>query len=260
MFFLDTHAGNGCYALQHANVANIQHADEVVAGKLSAKKADGNALIKRYKDIIGPYLDKQMYPGSPLIVDAVARDFDSLHASELHPQAFAELQEWSKTSHLHIHHRDGFELLKALTPPKPNRGLVLIDPPYEQASEYEQLVTAVEQTIKKWPQGIIVLWYPLLSPTRINRTTKQVEANPKSGFSQTMLTKLSQIATQGLISIEFAVQKPSEHVGMYGSGMAIVNPPWQLDNTLNTLLAALTSQLPLDDNGLSNVSVLVPSA
>lgn len=258
-FFLDTHAGNGCYGLSHANVNSSQHADEVLAGKLSAKKADGNALIKRYKEIVSPYLNKQMYPGSPLIANELARSSDSLHVNELHPQAFNELSAWAKGSQLQVHNRDGFELLNALTPPKPNRGLVLIDPPYEQAGEYQQVLSAIQQTIAKWPQGIIALWYPLLSPTRINRNTKQVEANPKSGLSESMLSDLALIATQGLLTINFAVQSPNENVGMYGSGLAIINPPWQLEASLQHILAALTSQLKIDDNALSSVDILVPS-
>lgn len=258
-FYLDTHAGNGCYTLTHANAHNSQHVDEVVAAKLSAKMAGGNAVIQQYQHIVSSYLDKGMYPGSPLIAEAQAREQDTLHMSELHPQAFEDLSHWAKGTCLHIHKRDGFETLNALTPPKPNRGMVLIDPAYEQAQEYKQVEESVKSLIQKWPQGIIAIWYPLLSPTRINRNTKEIEDNPKASLSEKMLSNLSEFAEQGMIDIQFAVQKPSELVGMYGSGMVVINPPWQFEESMKPILSALTSQIQIDDNSLSHVQIVVPS-
>lgn len=255
-FYLDTHAGNGCYDLPQAAMAHKY--DTVMASMLSNDSSIESSIITQYKNIVAPYLAKNMYPGSPLIADSVARDHDNMHVNELHPKAFDALTMWCKHSSLQIHQRNAFELLNALMPPKPNRGLVLIDPPYEQASEYEQVFTSVASALKKWPQGIFAIWYPLLSNTRLNRHTKEIEENPKSGLSERMLTQFSSIAENGLLDLQFAVQSPSEHVGMYGSGMLIINPPWQLDTQLKLILQVLEEQIKQDDNQLSSLKFLIP--
>ena len=256
-FYLDTHAGNGCYELPESTQDDKGKYDQLMASSLSAKKANGNSIIKQYQSVIKSYIEKGMYPGSPLILEVLKRDIDNMHVNELHPQAFAELAKWLKRSKIHSHKRDAFELLNALTPPKPNRGMVLIDPPYEQAQEYQQVVDAVTKAVHKWPQGIFAVWYPLLSPMRLNRNTKAQEINPKSGMSEDMLAAFSKIAVNGLLNVKFVLQAPSDEMGMYGSGLAIINPPWQIDETLKGIVEAMESQLKTDSNTLSGVEWLV---
>lgn len=269
-FYLDTHAGDGAYDTQEAlNKDPLLAADliDLASRKISGYFAesstqttpDSNAriassntpaptaeFIKQYIDIITPYLDKKIYPGSPLVafekISASSHIKNNLHLSEMHPSAFDGLKTWTKSSDFQLHKRDGFELLNALMPPKPNRGLVLIDPPYEQAQEYQHVIDAVANALKKWPQGTFAIWFPLLSPTRLDRKTKQISPSPKSGMSEAMLKQLASLATKykgGMLEIRFVKQQPNEKVGMYGSGMAIMNPPWQFDTSISSTLNLL---------------------
>lgn len=268
-FYLDTHAGNGCYELQ----GQVQQ-DEVAAFALSPK--DGMPVaIADYLEIVGPYLEKGSYPGSPLVAsdllallaeernqgnDSVEKA--NLQLCELHPSAFASLKQWMSSTNFHCHQRDAFELLNALMPPKPNRGLVVIDPPYEQAGEYEQVVKAITKALDKWRNGIFCIWYPLLSPQRIDRVTQNIVDTPKHGLSEKMLNSFTQLASEsnvGLVDVQFAHQAPSVEMGMYGSGMLIINPPWQFESQLKSIVAYLQQQLVSDENKLSTVTTLVPS-
>jgi 23S rRNA (adenine2030-N6)-methyltransferase len=267
-FYLDTHAGNGCYEIEGQS-----HHDEVAALSLHIT-AQTPPEIADYIRVIEPYIAKSIYPGSPLVVWDMLEllvkekgyevDFFSsanLQLSELHPGAFDDLKQWTRHTDFHCHHRDGLELLKAITPPKPNRGLVLIDPPYEKASEYEQLVESMTKALTKWQNGIYCIWYPLLSPQRIDRISGEIVPSPKHGLSEDMLDSFTALASKhkvGLLDIHFAHQAPSQDIGMYGSGMVIFNPPWQLDESLKTALEYLQNNMQGNVNDLSRVSMLVP--
>jgi 23S rRNA (adenine2030-N6)-methyltransferase len=268
-FYLDTHAGNGCYEIEEH-----RHHDEVAAFSLN-KAADTPPAVADYIRLIQPYLAKSTYPGSPLLAwDMLAllaeeksdigkfSALANLQLSELHPSAFDDLKKWTKHTRFHCHHRDGLELLNALTPPKPNRGLVLVDPPYEQASEYKTLVHSMDKALAKWQNGIYCIWYPLLSPLRIDRASGDIVDSPKHGLSEDMLDAFATLARQhkvGLLDIQFAHQTPSHDVGMYGSGMVIFNPPWQLNATLEAILTYLQDNMQKNAKHLSHVSVLVES-
>jgi 23S rRNA (adenine2030-N6)-methyltransferase len=133
---------------------------------------------------------------------------------------------------------------------------VLIDPPYEQVCEYQQVIDAVTKAIKRWPIGIYMIWYPLLSDTREDRRTNEIVNNPKSALSEKMLSQFSGLNVKSVLNIQFCTLKPSQKVGMYGSGMCILNPPWQLDNDLKEILMTLRKILPSDNNELSKVEWL----
>jgi 23S rRNA (adenine2030-N6)-methyltransferase len=268
-FYLDTHAGSACYEVGN-NLIN----DPLAATNLPVDETTPQ-IVKSYLSIIESFLAKSAYPGSPLVANEALSLFagtdealkqaisrSNLQLCELHPSAFEALYMWTRRSGFHSHHRDGFELLNALMPPKPNRGLVLIDPPYEQAKEYDQVVQSVSNAIKKWPNGSFCIWYPLLSPERIDRQTQALEYSPKHGFSEGMLLSLTGVAKAanvGLLDIKFAKQLPSIEVGMYGSGMVIFNPPWQIDVDLEDALSYLNKNVQTEANDLSAISWLAPS-
>lgn len=268
-FYLDTHAGSGCY-----EIGNNPKNDPLVASKLPLSESTPK-VIKDYINVISPYLAKSTYPGSPLVAEEAITLFSAsndalietvscsnLQLSELHPTAFETVQTWMRPTDFHCHQRDGFELLNALMPPKPNRGLVLIDPPYEQANEYEYVIQSVSNAIKKWPNGTFCVWYPLLSPQRIDRETQAIEDSPKHGFSEDMLLSFAAVAKAakvGLLDIKFANQSPSTEIGMYGSGMAIFSPPWQLDSCMDDVLLFLKNNVQIDANELSSINWIVPA-
>jgi 23S rRNA (adenine2030-N6)-methyltransferase len=250
---------------QHDDLAALLLPD---SGKMPVAVAD-------YIHVLKAYVTKNSYPGSPLVVADLLKSLAeergqspdvieqlNMHLSELHPSAFSELKEWTSKTNFHCHHRSGFELLNAITPPKPKRGLVLIDPPYEQALEYGAVFDVVAKSLAKWKNGIFCIWYPLLSPERIDRVSKQLTYTPKHGLSENMIDDFTVLAREngiGLTDVHFAHQSPSSDVGMYGSGMLILNPPWQLEDSLQDLIEHLESHVKADANELSGVSILVPS-
>lgn len=257
-FALDTHAGTGIYDLSKVP----EKADPSAFTKLAHTQIQLSAL-NAYVSLIDQLKAKSIYPGSPFLLSYFSRAQDNIHVNELSAPMFQMLEEASKVCNaygqkLHLHQRDGFEVLKALTPPTPNRGLVLIDPPYEQIIEYQDVVNAVSQALTRWRNGTFLIWYPLLSPTRINRNSKTTEANPKAAESAIMLTKLSQLldqkSTGGMLSIEFVDVAPSEKRGMYGSGVCLINPPYQTEQVLAELLIALQQHVQSDSNTMSRLT------
>ena len=284
-FAFDTHAGAGIY-----NTSNLpNNADELAFEKLleaeeglnmakhsgpdstaadSTVKSTVNNAVKKYVEILQKYAVQDLYPGSPIIMSECARVQDSLHANELAEKMFERLVQSDaihvpRNKSINLHQRDAYASMKALLPPSPKRGMVLIDPPYEQASEYDQVIEAINAALKKWPKGIFLIWYPLLSPKRVNRKTKQVEINPKAHKSADMLAALKQNiqstdlikqCTGGMLSIEFAQIAASQHIGMYGSGVCIINPPYELSASLEMLLSVLKKHIQLDDNKLSSIN------
>jgi 23S rRNA (adenine2030-N6)-methyltransferase len=264
-FFLDTHAGDGIYNLNSAQaLQNSEAKTGILQLKLNRQLGNdennnvkGNsALFDSYVNIVNQYIGEQQYPGSPMVASALLRKGDKAFAAELHPQAFEALQRSCRPTGIKAQHRDGYEVLNAVLPPTPNRGAVLIDPPYEQMSEYQQVVDAVTKAIKRWPIGIYMIWYPLLSDTREDRKTNEIVNNPKSALAEKMLSQFSGLKVKSVLNIQLCSQKPSEKVGMYGSGMCILNPPWHLDNDLQEILMTLQKKLPDDNNKLSKVEWL----
>lgn len=229
----DSHAGAGLYDftddLSSKNkeyLTGIASLQDVVAK---------SSLLNDYVSLCQSFVSKDAYPGSPVISAELKRESDVLHAMELHPGEFAKLESniaAYASSNAHSHKRDGFEGLIALTPPKPNRGAILIDPPYERANEYEDVVTNVERVLKRWQQAQIVIWYPLLSARSGN----------KHGASEAMCEKLSALQVP-CFKAEMQVAENTHDAGMYGSGVMVLNPAWQLDTQLSEAMLELTEYL-----------------
>ncbi|WP_395343500.1 23S rRNA (adenine(2030)-N(6))-methyltransferase RlmJ [Ningiella sp. W23] len=264
-FALDTHAGQGVYQLSNlpAN-ADIQAFQTLLSywreAKIRPTGADG---IDDYVSLIADFAEQGIYLGSCALMNQLAREQDSVHLNELSANTFAILrrsirqliaQSNTTLPTPHFHQRDAFEILNALMPPKPNRGFVIIDPPYEQALEYQDVSSSVQKALLKWPNGCFVIWYPLLSPRRINRKTQALEDNPKAGMADQMFKSFKQfLSTQNadtssrinsaMLCAEFAVSDASDKLGMYGSGMCIINPPYQFEQSVKSVLALLSASL-----------------
>ncbi len=255
LFFLDTHAGSGVYQLDSAQAKKNAEADSGINSITSAIKHPSE-LIADYLGIIAPYQQSKQYPGSPMIADELLRSNDKAFACELHPQAFEELKSNSRHSVIKAQNRNGFEALKAMLPPSPNRGMVLIDPPYESAGEYTQLIEHMELAVKRWPIGTYAIWYPLLSPQRVEHKTGNIVSNPKSKLSHSMLNVLADLPVKSILNVYFSPVGPRSDVGMYGSGMCILNPPWQLAEELKGLVQDLQTHLSSEANEHCGVSWL----
>lgn len=226
--YLESHAGKAFYALD---------SDQAIK---TAEYQQGIARLWQAHDVpesIDTYLEHvrrvnnseslQQYPGSPALAAGMARENDQLHLMELHPGEAQQLKRaFSGHAGVGVHHRDGYEGVMSLLPPKPNRGLVLIDPSYEVKTEYDQVAAFLPKALKRWPNGCFAVWYPLLPAARWKMMLEQLR---RQGMTAMLCSEL-QIGAE-------------EEQGMYGSGMLIVNPPWQLDETLSVSEPWLTELL-----------------
>ncbi|APD86324.1 23S rRNA (adenine(2030)-N(6))-methyltransferase RlmJ [Alteromonas gracilis] len=245
----DTHAGAGVYDLTDAMSAKNKEYETGISRltsegfKVQNAKAALPVLLEDYLALCEPFLSGNTYPGSPIISVKAKRESDLLHLMELHPGEFEKLERniaKIRARNNHVHKRDGYEGLRALTPPKPNRGAILIDPPYERASEYSDVIKGVEQVFKRWQQAQIVVWYPLLSE----------RAGAKHGASEIMCEKLAQLG-KPCFKAEICVVENTPDAGMYGSGVFVLNPPWQLDAQLEKALDYVVSRLGSVDEGIN---------
>lgn len=229
--YIDTHAGAGLYDLESPEATKTS---EYLTGVDKLKNYSGNNPdITSYQQIIARYLARQQYPGSPMLALEVLRETDKLHLMELHNSEIDNLRDNLNHRRVTVHHRDGFEGLIALVPPAQKRGLVLIDPAYERADEYLQVTNNLQKAIRKWPTGVYAIWYPLLS----------ARAGKKAGQSQNMLAQLVSLAPKNALNVSFEVSDPRDDLDMYGSGLLIINPPWQLDEALQLIGSELPDLL-----------------
>lgn len=226
--YIDTHAGAGKYDLTSEQAQKTGEYQQGIVRLM--QQATEHPLLRRYQALVGEYYQQHTYPGSPEIAHRICREQDSLHLLEWHNQEIHNLRGNMKgRRNVHCHHRNGYEGLVALCPPKPARGMVLIDPSYETASDYQDVVASVKKALMRWAGGIFAIWYPLLAKSR-DRSAAMREA-------------LSQLPTEEVLDIQLWVDEQPEAYGMYGSGMLIINPPWQFDAHVQQVLAQLPGML-----------------
>lgn len=232
---LDTHAGAGMYALKAAYAQKTgEYADGI--GRLwEAKKIP--AALKPYLSAVraanaGDEL--RHYPGSPWLMRHLMRPDDRLVLCELHPSDHPLLKElFDGVPHTAVHHQDGYQGLKAFLPPKERRGMVLIDPAYEQRDEFQRAAMALEQAWLRWDTGIFALWYPMVSHKPLKPFFDQIR---DSGMRKVLVSELR-------------VKESSDDRSMYGSGMIIVNPPWKLEEQLREIMPWLLARLACEHHG-----------
>lgn len=248
---IETHAGSGLYRLDDDRAVKTNEANSGI-GKLM-RNAEFSNLCQSVKSadiffkLISDYFVRGEYPGSPLIENEFLRKGDEQILSELHPTAFEELKtcfynrqkECAKTGGIfvqpHIHNRDGYELLNAITPPKIKRGLCVIDPSFEDASDFEKCAELISRIHKKWNSGIIALWYPLVAHR--SQAISMMKERIASGIEG---------EEPAILDIQMEIKRKEEMTGLsslYGSGMFIVNFPYKLDEKMNEIMPALSKLL-----------------
>lgn len=234
-FVLDTHAGRGVYDLQAEEAGKTGEADDGVARLLSwARNARPlPTAIARYRTALQVEADgagdRHRYPGSPLLTARALREGDRLAACELHPEDAAALKTlFQRDPRVGVHQRDGYGAIAALLPPKEKRGLVLIDPPYEaQGAEFDAVLAALRDGLTRWPTGIFAVWYPI----KQRRTLLP------------FLRKAAALPARQMLLAEVLVRKDDSPLRMNGSGMLILNPPWQIDSEIASALPGLVTAL-----------------
>lgn len=241
--FYDTHSGSGLYDLEDNRSLKTGEAEKGIGlvSKLSADVFLPSAL-KRYLEFVNNYLKQGRYPGSPEIERSLMRKSDILILSELHPQEIENLRENMKKAanaengpSVQIHKRDGWEMLSALTPPATKRGAVLIDPSYEEACDYQKAADTILAVHKKWSNGIILLWYPLLSHregeinSMLDRITEGARAINQNIEIEDLRLEVYDKALHKEVSLEeFRASEGKNPPRLYGSGMLVINAPWKL--------------------------------
>lgn len=229
---IDTHAGAGLYDLAGPEASRGREWQDGIGRLMQAQ------LPAPAADLLVPYLDViaslnrpnalTVYPGSPGLVRALLRPQDRLIACELEPEAFAALRQALKGDvRIKTVAIDGWTALQAYVPPKERRGLVLVDPPFEQDDEFRRLAEGFAAAYGKWPTGSYAIWYPIKGRSEPDAFAKRLRrfGIPKILRAELMVTPL---------------RDPSR---LNGSGLVLVNPPWTLEGELTILLPALAGLL-----------------
>ena len=206
-------------------------------------------LMKPYLDIVrafNPQAPLKAYPGSPLIARALLRPQDRLTACEVEPKARKLLIDaLRRDTQARVVDLDGWTALPAFVPPKERRGLVLIDPPYEQKDEFERLAGGFAEAFAKWPTGSYLLWYPVKSRRATDDLARHVAQSVADGTPPGKCLRL-----------EFSVAPQMAGAGLTSAGLLIVNPPWTLMGELKTILPEL--EKPLGQGGAGRFRLETP--
>ncbi|MDT8282109.1 MAG: 23S rRNA (adenine(2030)-N(6))-methyltransferase RlmJ [Gammaproteobacteria bacterium] len=239
--YIDTHAGAGLFNLDSDHATKLHEYSNGIA-KLDA---DDWPELTPYFDIIKSFNEAGAlthYPGSPMIARHFLRSGDKAWLYELHPADVELLRNNVRENRqIRVKHEDGFKGLLSLLPPLSRRGFVLIDPPYEIKTDYQQVVNTVIQAHKKFSTGTYAIWYPVVDRTRIDQLEKNFII---SGI-------------KNIQRFELALAPDSHASGMTASGMIVINPPWTLMNTLSQLLPKLVAALADDKVASFKCDVLV---
>jgi len=234
LMYVDSHAGRGVYDLEGADAAKTGEAGSGIL-RLAKDGAPPPAVVRDYLALVDGFNKAgriRFYPGSAALARTLLREQDRAILLELHPQELAALRRAMRGDRrIAIHGRDCYEGLPALLPPPIRRGLVLIDPSYEVRDEYENVVKLLGQALSRWPNGIFALWYPVLPDRRQDVLVRRLEA----------------LGPPGLLISEYRFSAAA--VGLNGSGLAVVNPPWQFDEVLAEAMRFVTRALDSDGAG-----------
>lgn len=229
-FVLDTHAGTGLYDLQSAEASKTA---ESATGILKIMGRQGMPEeIERYVKLVRSLnTDKKLrfYPGSPSVVKKLLRAADRFVAAELHPDDTRTLRRTlGNDRRIRVEEeQDGYTMIRARLPPHERRGLVLVDPPFEEKGEFDRMLDGLKEGYKRWPTGIYMFWYPV-------KDTKETNAFHHS---------LKQTGIPDIMAIDFLIQKPNDPSLLNGCGLALVNPPWTLAAQLGTIMPWLVRAL-----------------
>lgn len=235
---IDTHAGIGRYDLTGEEA---RRSPEWLDG---IQRLLDDDLGSDVADLAAPYIDAvrtenaggdlTTYPGSPVLVRQLLRRQDRLTAIELHPADAATLRDlFAGDIQTRVIELDGWLAIGAQVPPKEKRGLVLVDPPFEEPGEWTRLVSGLVKAHRRWPGGTYALWYPLKAP----REAEDFAASLKAS------------AIPRILRAELTLRAPSTPPRLFGTGMIIVNPPYVLEPELNVLLPTLAAILGDDGRG-----------
>jgi 23S rRNA (adenine2030-N6)-methyltransferase len=235
---IDTHSGAGRYDLDQSNTARGGEWREGIARLFAAAPSQFvTALLAPYRDAVAslnPCAALTAYPGSPVLARAFLREQDRLIACELEPKTAATLARNLKgDARCKAITIDGWTAANAFVPPKERRGIVIIDPPFEDVGDFERLGDAVLTAQRKWASGIYVLWYPL-------KDRKAADA---------LAHRLRRSRVPKILRTEITLPRPRYPGGLSACGLILVNPPWTLEGELRLILPELVAALAQGGRG-----------
>ncbi len=227
--YLDSHAGTALYDLSGEQAGKTgEYRDGM--GRLWSRD-DLPALLAGYREAVArhnPDGQLRLYPGSPQLLADHLREQDRMILSELHPEDAATLkQHFAAQAHIAVHQRDGYELPKAFLPVAEKRALWLLDPPFEKGDDLQRCVQAIQTGIQRMRQTVVALWYPI-------KDERQLKA-----FYQHM----AEAGLPKVLRVELSVRPTDTSLGLNGSGLMLVNPPWPLWEELEQVLPWLSETL-----------------
>ncbi|WP_133501528.1 23S rRNA (adenine(2030)-N(6))-methyltransferase RlmJ [Cognatilysobacter terrigena] len=237
LFALDTHAGRGMYWLDAAQAKRTGEAAGGIDAIDRLQPGTEPAPLRMYVDAIsacrqvhGP----MAYPGSPWLLAHALRVQDRIACCELQPEEAEALKaSIGGDARVAVHARDGYSAMHALLPPRLGnerfgRGLVLIDPPFEaQLEEFTTALRALRDALERWPQGTYALWYPIKQRRALQRTYRSMATMP----------------AKSVLLVELLVRPDDSPLRMNGSGLMLLNAPWQFDARMRELLPVLADLL-----------------
>jgi 23S rRNA (adenine2030-N6)-methyltransferase len=232
---IDTHAGAGRYAL---GSPQAEKTGEWQGGIARLIGPDAKPLPPRVARHLQPYLDVVrrenagdalgVYPGSPAIALGLMRPQDRLIANELHPEEHSLLEAAvGGDRRAKLMSLDAWVALKALLPPKERRGVVLIDPPFEERDELDRMATGLAQGLQRFATGVYIAWYPIKDPKPVAR----------------FHAALTALAMPKSLRVELMLERPSDPDRLNGCGLVVVNPPYTLEGELAAVLPELSRRL-----------------
>jgi len=242
-FVLDTHAGRGYYDLQAAEAVKSGEAERGIQRLIEASLTA--APLKEYFAAIRARRGKRLarYPGSPVLIAECLRPHDRALFVELMPAEARTIErELESAGRISTQIDDGYAALKAHLPPAERRGLVLIDPPYESLDELKAMLLAFTDAYRRWPSGMFLMWYPIRSATQRAMVHARFEA----------------LKIPKMLSADLAIHPDDAGVGLAGSGIMIVNPPYGADQHLLDAYTAIHSGLAAPGSGYVEVARLTP--
>ncbi|KQN27430.1 protein involved in catabolism of external DNA [Sphingomonas sp. Leaf34] len=223
---IDTHAGCGLYDL---GGEDARRTGESIDGVLRAF-ADSNPLLKDYRAVVQAVnvgAELRVYPGSPRILAQLLRPQDVLILNEKHPEDAYTLRGVMRDTPAAVHERDAYELWLAMLPPRTARGVVVVDPPYEQPDERARITATLAAAHRKWAHGVTVIWFPLKD----------------RGTQWRWKDQLRRLGIPKLLGVEHWLYD-DDQPGLYnGAGLYIVNPPYAFMQVLPPMLDALRAVL-----------------
>lgn len=231
-YYIDSHSGAGMYQLEDEYAQKTGEYKDGIAKLIDNE--DLPEALQPYIDLVKDINQAEqsdelaLYPGSPGIARQFTRRQDSAHLFELHPADIEHLQAYSQRwNKSHVKQSDGYQGVLGLVPPPSRRGVVLIDPPYELKEDYLKAVRTIVNAYKKFATGTYILWYPVV----------------KRELVEQMQDAFTKSDVRNLLQVEFCQKADTQEYGMTGTGLFIVNPPWQLNSQLAEILPYLKANL-----------------